>query len=261
MKKEWRTLIFITVMLVAISGVSMVPRIRPMVGVAGKAGSEVLFLDPGHGGMDGGASGAAGVCEKNINLEIAKYIRDMAEADGWQVVMSREKDEGVYGKDTESGSTGERKRSIRSLKTEDLKNRVDMIEKAEPRLTVSIHLNSFKQNPSVHGAQTFYPEGDQSSEAIAESKRLAEIIQSKLVQGIDDGTNRAALPKGGIKLFKSPKTPIVIVECGFLSNRNEETLLLDKDYQRKLAKYIYEGILEYTGKKVQNSIPGVDSRG
>ncbi|MGI6751464.1 MAG: N-acetylmuramoyl-L-alanine amidase [Anaerovoracaceae bacterium] len=255
MSKEWRSLIFAVTVLIIIGGVSMMPRIRPMVGVLGKFSADVLFIDPGHGGIDGGSVGRAGICEKNINLKIAKHIKGMAEADGWRVIMSREIDEGVYEKEIIKDRGGEHRRSIRSLKSEDLKNRVKMIEKARPRVSVSIHLNSFKQDPSVRGAQTFYPKGDSSNEVIMESKLLAETIQSSLVNGLDDGSKRVALPRDGILIFKDPAYPIVLVECGFLSNPKEEQLLADSGYQKKIATLIYKGIMEYTGKKPRDPIP------
>lgn len=259
MQRKGRSLVFALTVLVFIGGISLMPRIRPMVGVFNNKPVDVIFLDPGHGGIDGGSVGIAGICEKNINLEIAKHIKGMAESDGWKVVMSREKDEGVYGSEIIKGNGREYKRSIRSLKTEDLKNRVKMIEQTAPRLTVSIHLNSFKQDPSVRGAQTFYPKGDPASEVIIESKRLAETIQDCLVEGLDDGSHRKALPREGILIFKEPRYPIVLVECGFLSNKNEEILLSDKEYQKKLARLIYKGIMEYTGKKSTIPIPMVQS--
>lgn len=214
--------------------------------------SDVILLDPGHGGIDGGAESSTGMSEKDINLAIALHIRELAEADGWSVVMTREEDKGLYPEKD--------RQSIRSLKTEDLLARKEIISETDPLLVVSIHLNSFKQDPSVRGAQTFYPtDGDQN--IIDESKRLAEVIQSNLVEGLDDGTDREALAKRDVLLFKNPVAPIVIVECGFLSNRSEAELLMQKDYQRKLADCIYEGILEYTGREFKTPMQILDNRG
>ncbi len=213
---------------------------------------DVLLLDPGHGGIDGGAEGAGGICEKHINLSISLKIRQLAEADGWTVVMTREEDEGLYPK-------GE-KQSIRSLKTEDLLARKKIIEEQMPRVAVSIHLNSFKQDPGVRGAQTFYPgTGDQGIQD--ESKLLALAIQSNLVEGLSDGTDRTALSKKDVLLFKNPPAPMVIVECGFLSNSEEAALLNREAYQRKLAECIYRGIMEYTGKEGKPPLEIIDNRG
>ncbi|NLT48805.1 MAG: N-acetylmuramoyl-L-alanine amidase [Clostridiales bacterium] len=213
--------------------------------------ADVLLLDPGHGGIDGGAEGG-GVCEKHINLSIAQKIRQMAEADGWTVVMTREEDKGLYPEKD--------RQSIRSLKTEDLLARRKIIEELKPLVAVSIHLNSFKQDPGVRGAQTFYP-GSGDQEILDASKLLAETIQANLVEGLSDGTDRAALSKRDVLLFKNPVVPIVIVECGFLSNGEEAALLSQESYQRKVAECIYRGIMKYTGKEGRDPLQIIDNRG
>ncbi|MDO4553421.1 MAG: N-acetylmuramoyl-L-alanine amidase [Bacillota bacterium] len=215
--------------------------------------ADVLLLDPGHGGMDGGAEGASGVCEKDINLSIALAVRELAEADGWTVVMTRETDMDLYQE--------EEKCSIRSRKTKDLIARKEMIDQVAPLLAVSIHLNSFRQDASVRGAQTFYAiEGD-DSQVLEESKRLAESIQEQLIEGLQDGTERTPLGKGDARILEDPVSPTVIVECGFLSNREEETLLQTEDYQKKLAACIYEGVLMFTGREARQSMEIIESKG
>lgn len=214
--------------------------------------SDILLIDPGHGGMDGGASSAAGVNEKDINLKIAKYIRELAEEDGWKVVMTRE-DDMILG---ETNS-----KTIRGKKTADLVARREMIRDVNPSAAVSIHLNSFKQDRSVRGAQTFYPSGPENQLIFMESKKLAEAIQKQLITGIADGTDRVALEKRDLLMFKNPTVPMVIVECGFLSNQQEAELLATEDYQRKIARCIYEGILKFTGKERGEPLKSIDSRG
>ncbi|GAB1477229.1 N-acetylmuramoyl-L-alanine amidase CwlD [Bacillota bacterium] len=212
--------------------------------------ADVLVIDPGHGGIDSGAEGSGGVGEKHINLIIGLHIKQMAETDGWKVVMTREEDKSLCNR--------EEKQSIRSLKTADLLARKEIIKKARPLAAVSIHLNSFKQDPGVRGAQTFYPgTGDQSLQE--QSRLLAECVQKNLVEGIADGTDRAALPKSDVLLFKNPVAPIIIVECGFLSNRCEEYLLTQEDYQKKIAECIYRGIMEYTGKEGRPPLKVIDN--
>lgn len=224
--------------------------------------SDTIVIDPGHGGIDGGAVSASGVCEKDINLNIAKEVKRLAEADGWKVVMTREEDKGLYTDVKNDGTQQaevEGRRSIRSLKTEDLKNRKKLIERVEPVLAISIHLNSFKEDRSVHGAQTFYPTGASDSAVTEQSKDLAEKIQESLIAGLSDGTKRTALGKRDIMLFKNPKTPMAVVECGFLSNGREAELLQDEAYQKKLAGCIYEGIMEHSGREGQRPIDLVDT--
>lgn len=214
--------------------------------------SDILLLDPGHGGIDGGAESASGVNEKNINLAIALAIRDLAEADGWTVVLTRDEDVGLY---------PERDReSIRSLKTADLLARKEIIRNVMPLVAVSIHLNSFKQDSSVHGAQTFYPSGAVEETVFTESKSLAEIIQANLIAGLADGTEREALGKRDSLILKKSPVPIVIVECGFLSNPGEAAKLMETSYQAKLARSIYQGIMEYAEKEPAHPMQIIDTR-
>lgn len=220
-------------------------------------GSEIMIIDPGHGGFDGGAEDSTGTPEKDINLAISLEIKKLAEADGWRVEMTR---------DTDKALSGDQKASIRSKKTQDLKARKELIDRISPVLTISIHLNSFYEDRSVHGAQVFYPDGNtsgetESSRAAAEAKILAETIQQELTEGIADGTNRTALTRKGMMIFKNIKAPIVLVECGFLSNTGEAELLKTVEYQRKLAECIYKGIMHYSGKEPLNIPKTVDSNG
>lgn len=247
---KWKiTLIVLAaVIIIAISPVydSVITRVHQI------TNSDIILIDPGHGGMDGGASSDAGVTEKDINLAIALYIRELAEADGWKVVLTREEDVAL-------GNT--ENKSIRGQKTADLLARREMIRQVSPTVALSIHLNSFKQDRSVRGAQTFYPVGPGEQAVLDESKKFAEIIQEQLVKGISDGTDRTALGKSGVLMLKNPPAPVVIVECGFLSNPEEAKLLEQEDYQRKLARCIYNGILIYTDREPRVPIKTIDSRG
>lgn len=234
-----------------------------LLGVALVSDADTIVIDPGHGGMDGGAVGSGGISEKDINLAIGKEIRTLAERDGWKVVMTRDGDRGLYTGVLNDGTDQMEivgRRSIRSLKTEDLKERKRIVEQTAPVMAVSIHLNSFKQDSRVHGAQTFYPSCAQDSSIVEQSKLLAEKIQLKLVKGIDDGTDRVALGKKDVMLFKNPTVPMVIVECGFLSNGAEEERLRDESYQKKIASLIYEGMMEFSGKERRKPLKIVDNR-
>lgn len=212
--------------------------------------ADVIVIDPGHGGIDGGAESSDGVSEKNINLAIAKELESLAKIDGWNVVMTRNDDISL-GEDAEG--------TIRSKKTKDLLERKRIISEVKPILAVSIHLNSFKEDRSVHGAQVFFPAGSNEELVISESKRLAETVQNFLSKGIDDGTKRTALSKSGVLILKNPSSPIVIIECGFLSNNTEAELLKSKEYQKKIATCIYKGIMDFSNKDVRKNIEIVDS--
>lgn len=191
--------------------------------VAGKAAVTVV-IDPGHGGVDGGAEADDGTPEKNINLNIALKLKQLAENDGWNVIMTREEDTGLY---SEQNST------IRSKKTEDLKKRKEIFDSSAADAAVSIHLNSYTADRSVRGAQVFYADGSE------ESKMLAECIQDQMKN------RRRAMAKSDVLILQQAKVPTVIAECGFLSNYEESRKLRTDEYQNKLAKNIYSGIKNY----------------
>ena len=208
-----------------------------------------IVIDAGHGGMDGGASSRSGILEKDINLAIAFEVKRLAEADGWRVVMTRNEDKLL----------GNGAGSIRSKKTQDLKGRKEIIDKERPFICVSIHLNSFREDSSVRGAQVFYPKGPGDESILENSKILAEAIQSELESGIDDGKERTALSKNGVRILNAPKATTVIVECGFLSNKNEAENLSDSEYQLKLAVLIYNGIMKYASGASDGSVELIDN--
>ena len=183
-----------------------------------------IVIDPGHGGVDGGAQADDGTPEKNINLNIALKLKKLAENDGWNVIMTREEDTGLY---SEQNST------IRSKKTEDLKKRKQIFDSSAADAAVSIHLNSYTADRSVRGAQVFYAGGSE------ESKMLAECVQEQM------GNRRRAMAKSDVLILQQVKVPTVIAECGFLSNYEESRKLRTDEYQNEMAKNIYSGIKTY----------------
>lgn len=214
--------------------------------------SDVLLIDAGHGGIDGGAQSSRGVSEKAINLAVAQEVKALAEQAGWRVVMTRENDDGLY----KPGSG-----AIRSLKTQDLKARRELIRKTAPQLAVSIHLNSFKEDPSVKGAQVFFPGSGGDRKVLEKSEELAKVLQKKVAETLQNGSDRTALAKSDVFLFKEVTCPIAIIECGFLSNPQEAELLQNSQYHKKLAEGIFLGITEFTGKTPRKNIGIVDSAG
>lgn len=189
---------------------------------------KVIVIDPGHGGIDGGAVGRSGTLESNVNLDIALRLRKLLEQDGAVVILTRDEDEGLY---THEGT-------IRKKKNEDLKNRKKIREESEADAFISIHMNSF-QDGKCHGAQSFYPKKPE------ESKRLAELIQEEFIRVLDKTNHRVAKQKSDIYLLKGCTIPTVLVECGFLSNPREEKLFQSDTYKEKVAWSIYIGILRY----------------
>lgn len=190
---------------------------------------KTVVVDPGHGGMDPGKIGINDVEEKEINLEISLMLRDKLEKQGIQVVMTRETDQGLYDEDSSN------------KKVQDLQRRVELIHEEQPVCVVSIHQNSYP-DASVKGAQVFY------YEASTEGKKLAKELQNALIAQVDPENHRQAKGNTTYYLLERTDVPLVICECGFLSNPEEAELLTDQAYQETLTDAIVSGILEYLGK-------------
>jgi len=195
----------------------------------------VVVIDAGHGGRDPGASGKSGVVEKEINLKIAFKLRRLIEQAGGTAIMIREDDTGLY---TEGGNRRE------TRKREDLKNRHALINSCGADILISIHLNSFPES-KYYGAQTFYQEGDEKS------KKLAELIQAEAIRVLNRGNDRKAKSIDSIYILKNNQMPGALVECGFLSNPEEERLLQDDHYQEKIAWSIFTGIVRFMESEKQ----------
>ena len=193
----------------------MAPAVRP-VSVTRAA---PLILDAGHGGEDGGAVSVTGVPESRVNLEIVQKLRDTLALYGVDPVVLREEDVSLH--DPEASTLREKKRS-------DLKNRVRAVEAVEGGTLLSIHQNSYPGS-QYRGAQVFYaPTGG--------SRELAELLQMALREELQPDNDRQAKPiPESVYLMNHVSCPAVLVECGFLSNPEEEALLRDGGYQRQLA--------------------------
>lgn len=198
--------------------------------VAERNGRPVVVIDSGHGGNDPGKVGVDGSLEKEINLEIAMRLKQYLELEDIEVVMTRESDLGLY----EEGDT--------SKKMADMRNRCQLINDAKPDLVVSIHQNSYHEE-YVSGGQVFYYQDSEKG------KKLAEILQERFTYVLGAENRRLAKANGNYYLLLHVKSPIVIVECGFLSNWKEATLLQQEDYQDRLAWTIHMGIMEYLNQK------------
>ena len=178
-----------------------------------------LILDAGHGGEDGGAVSVTGVPESRVNLEIVQKLRDTLALYGVDPVVLREEDVSLH--DPEASTLREKKRS-------DLKNRVRAVEAVEGGTLLSIHQNSYPGS-QYRGAQVFYaPTGG--------SRELAELLQTALREELQPDNDRQAKPiPESVYLMNHVSCPAVLVECGFLTNPEEEALLRDGGYQRQLA--------------------------
>lgn len=179
-----------------------------------------IVIDSGHGGMDPGKIGINDVPEKDINLKIADKLKQLLTGQGITVIMTREDD-----------------KSLADSKTDDMKKRVEIINKSAPILCVSIHQNSYSDE-AIKGAQVFYYTHSEKGE------QAAELLQQSLLK-VDPDNTRMKKANDTYYILKKSEVPTVIVECGFLSNREEADLLNTDEYQQKLAEAIMEGILEY----------------
>ena len=186
-----------------------------------------VIIDPGHGGVDGGATSCTGVLESNLNLEIALRLNDMMRLLGIQTLMIRDSDMSVY-------TEGE---TIAQKKVSDLKQRVRVINQTNKGILISIHQNTFSEE-KYWGTQVFYANTDGSRE-------LAEQIQGRIKTILSPGNHRKIKKSEGVYLIEKVLCPAVLVECGFLSNPEEEALLRDPTYQKKLCSVIAIACSQY----------------
>ncbi|PSL42599.1 N-acetylmuramoyl-L-alanine amidase [Salsuginibacillus halophilus] len=197
---------------------------------------EVIVIDPGHGGVDGGASSKSGLLEKDVALDIGFQLRDYLQEAGALVHMTRESDRDLAETDT---------RRYRQRKLEDLRARKNTINADRVDMFITLHLNAIP-SAGVSGAQTFYdPKSD-------DNKALAHHIQHELVYNLEN-TTRKAKAIDQIYLLREADPPGVLIETGFLSNAEEARLLEKPSYQNKIAASIYQGMLRYaSGESAEN---------
>lgn len=183
-----------------------------------------VIVDAGHGGIDGGATSCTGVLESTLNLEIALRLNDLLKLMGMDTVMIRTTDTSIF---TE-GNT------IAAQKVSDLKERVRIVNSTHNAILVSIHQNTFSDS-RYHGAQVFYA-------ATEGSRDLAQKMQTAFTTSINPGSNRKSKPAKGVYLMEQIETPGVLIECGFLSNPEEESKLRNETYQKLICCVIASSI-------------------
>lgn len=219
-------LILLGVFSVTLAALAAAPRpARPAIparpvqqSAAGGLAGKILLVDAGHGGRDGGARARdSGVWEKEINLQTALRLRDALRQAGAEVIMTRETD-----------------RDYARGKRDDLNARLTMADGAD--LIISVHMNEYRSRKES-GPQVFYRRGQE------QSRLLAGAVQDALIRVLAPARERAAM--AGDYYILSLDRPSILVECGFLSNPQEEKLLLSEDYQEKIARAICEGVTEY----------------
>lgn len=197
--------------------------IRPTVEIPDKVR---IVLDAGHGGVDGGVSGVNTlVKESDLNLIIVKKIEKYLISSGFSVVLTRSSDAGLYGVAT------------KNRKKKDMQRRSEIINKAKPSLVVSIHMNQYSLS-TRRGAQVFYKQND------VEGKKLANCVQESF-NSMENSSRECSTLVGDYFILNCSKYPSIIAECGFLSNPEDEALLITEEYQEAIAYAIFKGIVEF----------------
>lgn len=197
----------------------------------------VIIIDAGHGGEDGGAIGADGTNEKDINLEISLKLNDILTVMGYKTQMVRTTDISIH---------NENSITLREKKVSDIRNRAAIMEEYENCFYVSIHQNKYEDS-RIWGAQTFYSPNDEAS------KTLAQFIQTSIATELQPDNKRLIKESGtSIYVLYNATKPAVMVECGFISNPNELSQLKTEEYQAKMAFSIMSGIINYNISEVTN---------
>ncbi len=191
--------------------------------------NKIIIIDAGHGTPDEGAVSTKGTTEAQINLKIALKVQNLLEQSGASVILTRSDENSIC--DLNS-------RTLREKKVSDIKNRVEIGNQSSADIFVSIHINKIP-NEKYSGWQSFFRDGD------PESIKLAEAIQNSLNSTIQNTHHRTSLKLDNIYIMKKVEVPITLIECGFLSNHEDEEKVLTDQYQDKLAWGIYTGIIDY----------------
>ena len=185
-----------------------------------------VVLDAGHGGVDGGVSGVkTGVKESELNLKVVKKLESYLISAGINVLLTRNSDAGLYGLATTN------------LKRKDMLKRSQIINEFKPHLVVSVHMNKYSVS-TRRGAQVFYKNGDENA------KLLATSIQN-CFNGMEEASRTCTVLTGDYYILNCSNYPSVITECGFLSNPDDEALLITDEYQDNVAYNIFKGIINY----------------
>lgn len=220
---------FLFIMATALSIKGVVEDKKTIETVSLPVSNKVIVIDAGHGVPDEGAESSNGISEAEINLKIALKVQNLLEQSGATVILTRSDENAIYDVDC---------KTLRQKKKSDLMNRVKIGNESSADIFVSIHLNKIPQQ-QYWGWQTFYRSNN------PDSIKLAKCIQNSLNEAIQRENTRVPMKLDSVYIMKNVEIPISIVECGFLSNPEEEKMLLDEEYQSKLAWGIYVGIIDY----------------
>lgn len=227
---RWVVVSCVALLLTAAVAKSLYGMVAVVPTVAEYTALPVIVIDPGHGGIDGGAVGVDDIVEKDINLAISLTLRDMFAASGFQVVMTRETDMSIH----DEGIT-----STRGQKVSDIHNRMDLVNQYPGAVFLSIHQNKFGDSRSK-GAQIFFGPKNKASE------KLAKILQEDFSANLQPENKRQCKKaEKNLYLMYHATCPSVLIECGFLSNPGEAAQLVDPDYQSRIAFSAYSSVLRF----------------
>jgi N-acetylmuramoyl-L-alanine amidase len=201
----------------------------------GTSNKKVILIDPGHGGYDGGAEGKSGIKEKDVNLSISLKLKENLQKEGYEVKMIREEDKALLDPGKRQGTK----------KAQDIANRCKIKQESNADLFISIHQNHFPQG-KYYGAQVWYSKNKQSH-------MLGKIVQDNLKKDLNHSNKRVEKPaKDSYKILSCEDSkPSILVECGFLSNPEEEQRILNSDYQQKIVDSITKSVDEFFEKAKQ----------
>lgn len=234
---RWLAAMLLLITFIAIAAAFAAPSLRGDSDAGSATPPVQVIIDPGHGGEDGGAVGADGTVEKELNLSISLMLRDLLAASGVNVRLTRTEDTMLYDRNTDYHG---RKKQL------DLAARMQQCRENPGALFVSIHMNSFPQK-KYDGLQVYYPAEDTTAAALARDIQAA--VKSSLQP---QNLRQAKASAGNIFLLKNNPCHAVLVECGFLSNDAECARLCDEDYQRSLAQLLHDAIMKYLTETPQS---------
>lgn len=188
-----------------------------------------VVLDAGHGSPDGGAVGPGGTLEKDINLAVVLKLQEVLESRGAAVVLTRPGDSGIYDDDADT---------IHDKKVSDMNNRLNIINKSKADIFISIHMNAFSDKSS-NGLHVFYSRNHPEAEPIAEA------VQQRISELTGAAAHTVKTASSTLFLMKNPIPPALLIECGFITNAEEEKLLASEEYQAKIAYAIADALDDY----------------
>lgn len=227
--KKGQLIFLIVCFILVLSSSTIVSMAQAKETISHESPSYSIVIDAGHGGLDPGSIGyKTRVKESEVNLSVSQFLQKKLEDFGAKVTMTRTTSDGLYGISTAN------------YKKRDMQKRKDIINAINPNLVVSVHMNSYVRH-NLRGAQVFY---DKHSE---QSEQLALCIQDQFASRLPASDKGIAI--GDYYMLKCTPAPSVIAECGFLSNIEDEKLLISKEYQERLADCIFKGIVNFLNQE------------